>query len=189
MTDQIPKKRTCAGTRKDGQACNSTVTDPNGYCFAHGRSPKQVSANARRAAERSAEVRREQVKSVRDRLRERVEEQFELIWSALRDGLEAVGSDGDPDARTRISAAQAVLAEAYGRPAQATKVELTGVEDAPVQMEVAGGRITGIQEVFELARAFGAGLGAGLIPGTPDSPVPAITRSLAEASELGELEP
>jgi hypothetical protein len=94
--------------------------------FGHGLDPVE---NGRKGGVRSGEVRREQSKSVRERLRERVEEEFELVWAALRDGLEAVGDAGDPDARTRILAAQAVLAEAYGRPPQA----LIGDPDAPIK--------------------------------------------------------
>jgi len=82
----------------------------------------EVSANALRASERSAEVRREQAKTVRGRLREKVEENVEEIWDAFNAGLKS------EDERVRLVAAQAVLAEAYGRPAQA----IVGDPDQPV---------------------------------------------------------
>ena len=58
----------------------------------------------------SGEARREQGKSVRDRLRERVEEQFDLVWSAFEAGLLS------DDERARVAAAVAALDQAYGRP-------------------------------------------------------------------------
>lgn len=67
-------------------------------------------------------MRREQGKSVRDRLRDKVEADFEKLWRAFESGL---ASD---DERTRIAAAVAVLAEAYGRPPQA----IVGDPDEPV---------------------------------------------------------
>ena len=50
---------------------------------------------------------------MRERLREKVEENVEKVWAAFEVGLES------NDERTRIGAAVAVLAEAYGRPPQA----------------------------------------------------------------------
>jgi hypothetical protein len=75
---------------------------------------------------RSGQVRREQGKSVRDRLREKVEEEFDQVWSAFQAGLSA------EDERTRFSAAVAVLAEAYGRPQQA----IVGDVDKPVRFVI-----------------------------------------------------
>ncbi len=90
---------------------------------APGRDPAE---NGRKGGIRSGEVRREQGKSVRDRLREQVEEHFELIWSAFESGLLS------DDERAKIAAAVSVLAEAYGRPAQRT--ELTGADGGPVEL-------------------------------------------------------
>lgn len=52
------------------------------------------------------------------------------------------------------------------------KVEPTG-GDAPNPVEVDGGRITGISDVFELARAVGVGLGEGLRAGATRDALPA----------------
>lgn len=41
------------------------------------------------------------------------------------------------------------------------RLELTGPGGQPVQVEVDGGRVTGLSEVFELARQFGIGLAEG----------------------------
>lgn len=82
------------------------------------------------------EVRREQGKSVRDRLREKVEEDAELLWDAFEDGLTAVLPNGAPDGRTRFAAAQAVLAEAYGRPPQAVGVAVAGPGGGPIEIDV-----------------------------------------------------
>jgi hypothetical protein len=51
------------------------------------------------------------------------------------------------------------------------KLEVTGDVQAPV--EVAGARITGITDVFALARAVGVGLGEGLRAGATGEPLPA----------------
>lgn len=63
---------------------------------------------------------------MRDRLREEVEAHHEKIVSAFKAGL---ASD---DERVRVATAQAWLAEAYGRPAQA----IVGDPDAPVRFEL-----------------------------------------------------
>jgi hypothetical protein len=47
---------------------------------------------------------------VRDRLRKKVEEQFELVWSAFEAGLLS------EDERARVAAAVSALDQAYGRP-------------------------------------------------------------------------
>lgn len=65
----------------------------------------------RRGGIRSGEVRREQAKTVRQRLREQVEAEFGRVWQAFEAGL-----DSD-DAREKLAAAVALLAEAYGKPA------------------------------------------------------------------------
>jgi hypothetical protein len=63
---------------------------------------------------------------MRDLLREKVEENAELVWAALCAGLSA------PEPRDRVMAATALMAEAYGRPA----VQVIGDEDRPVQFRV-----------------------------------------------------
>jgi len=123
------ERRTCNGVRKDGQPCRATAVADDGFCFAHGSSPELLAEVRRKAGVRSGETRREQAKSVRDRLREKVEEEFEKVWQAFADSLEAVTPDGAKDFRARCAAAQAVLIEAYGRPAQA----IIGDVDKPLQ--------------------------------------------------------
>lgn len=129
MTELV---RTCKGTKKDGNPCGSSIVDPNGYCFAHGRSPMQVAENARKAAAISADVRRELAKTVRERLREEIEDDFAAVWGAFKDALVAKTTDGDADHRARVQAAIAVLDQAYGRPPQ----QLVGDVDKPLQLVV-----------------------------------------------------
>lgn len=126
--------RRCAGIRKDGEKCQSRVVEANGFCRNHNpeRSREELVAIARRAGVQSVAVRREQAKSVRDRIREQVEEDFERIYAAFADALEAVTPEGSADFRARCQAAQAVLAEAYGKPAQA----IIGDPDAPLSFHV-----------------------------------------------------
>jgi hypothetical protein len=70
-------------------------------------SPREL---GRKGGLASGEVRREQGRSVRDRLREKVEEEFQLVWSAFEAGLLS------EDERARVAAAVAALDQAYGRP-------------------------------------------------------------------------
>jgi hypothetical protein len=122
-------RRTCQGTRKNGDPCRSTLVLDDGYCSAHSPATKvEMAELGRRGGKRSGEVRQEQAKSIRDRLREQVEQEFELVWQAFRDGLEAVDDAGQPDVRVRVVSAQALLAESYGRPPQA----IVGDSDKPV---------------------------------------------------------
>jgi hypothetical protein len=86
---------------------------------APGRDPAEL---GRRGGVRSGEARREQGKSVRERLREKVEREVELVWQAFEAGLTS------EDERVRVAAASALLAEAYGRPAQA----IVGDPERPV---------------------------------------------------------
>lgn len=119
--------RACKATTKAGNPCRSPTVGADGFCAMH--SPAKgldPSAMGRLGAERSIETRREQAKSVRDRLREQVEANADRIWDAFSTGLDS------EDERTRIGAAQAALAEAYGRPAQA----IVGDPDKPVSFEL-----------------------------------------------------
>jgi hypothetical protein len=56
----------------------------------------------------------EPVVSARDYLRDRVESEAERVWGAFSSALEATKGNGAPDFRTRLLAATALLAEAYG---------------------------------------------------------------------------
>lgn len=122
----------CAGSRKDGAPCRHRGVGEDGWCPVHRPGAGQDLVELGRAGGlASGAVRREQAKSVRDRLRERVEERFEEVWSAFEDGLSAL-TDGEPDARTRLAAATALLSEAYGKPA----VAITGDADRPLSFIV-----------------------------------------------------
>jgi hypothetical protein len=111
----------------------------DGFCAMH--SPTRVTDPAelgRRGGIVSGEVRRAQAKSVRERLRERVEEEMERVWTVFAEGLDAttgyVNGEGEwvekPDTRTRVTSASALLAEAYGRP----PVQLVGDGDRPLSV-------------------------------------------------------
>lgn len=118
-----PALRTCAGTRKSGGPCSSRILLEDGFCSAH--SPTRgvdMAALGRTAGVASGEARRELGKTVRERLREKVEDNVELIWTAFESGLTS------DDERTQIVAATAALAEAYGRPPQA----IVGDPERPV---------------------------------------------------------
>ena len=119
--------RTCVGTTKAGEPCRSRIVGSDGFCWYHSPTrPIDIVEQGRRGGLASGVKRREQAKSVRDRLREKVEADFETIWSAFEIGLES------DDERNRLAAAVAVLAEAYGRPPQA----IIGDPDAPVRFEL-----------------------------------------------------
>lgn len=125
---------TCAGVRKrDGAACRSKILLEDGYCHLH--SPTAAVdhvAFAREAGVKSGESRREAAKTVRQRLRQKVEEHVEDVWAAFRDALTATDDEGAPDMRTRLVAAQALLAESYGKPA----ITLEGNEEKPLRFIV-----------------------------------------------------
>jgi hypothetical protein len=96
---------------------------PSGYCVMHDpERPADPAALGRNGGLASGEARRELGKTVRERLREKVEENVEKVWSAFEVAL------GSEDERTRVVAAVAVLAEAYGRPPQA----IVGDPERPV---------------------------------------------------------
>jgi hypothetical protein len=120
--------RTCAGVNRHGQPCASRAVGEDGYCSMHSPTRQASAAElGRKGGLASGEVRREQAKSVRDRLREKVEEQFELVWSAFEAGLLS------EDERARVAAAVAALDQAYGRPPQA----IVGDGDKPVTFVLA----------------------------------------------------
>jgi hypothetical protein len=93
-----------------------------------------TSALGRAGGVASGEARRELGKSVRELLREKVEAEAEAVGTAFHDGLVAVTPHGEPDAKTRVLAAQGLLAEAYGPPAQAATVEVSGPEGRAVSI-------------------------------------------------------
>lgn len=116
----------CGAPRKNGEPCQSRILLEDGLCNLHSpTSTVDPAAIGRIGGLNSVETRREQSKSVRDRLRERVEENVDRIWAAFESGL---ASD---DERVQIVAATSLLAEAYGKPA----VAITG-GDQPVTFQL-----------------------------------------------------
>ena len=123
--------RTCLGETKAGDACRSRVVRPNGFCSVHDpERPVDVVEQGRRGGLRPGEKRREQAKSVRDRLREKVEKEFKAIEDAFDAGL------ASEDERVRVATAQAILSEAYGKPA----VSIVGDDDRPIVFATLLGR-------------------------------------------------
>lgn len=122
-----PPARTCAGVTTKGDACRSRAVGTDGFCNMHSPTRKVDPVEmGRRGGKRSGEIRLEQGRSVRDRIREKVEAEAERIWLAFDAGLRS------DDERVRVGTAQAALAEAYGRPAQA----IVGDPDKPVSFEL-----------------------------------------------------
>jgi hypothetical protein len=78
-----------------------------------------LAAEAKRLAEQKAEL--EQHLNVRDLLRQRAEREVERLWRAFDDALEATRAGGEPDYEIRLSAARALLAEAYAVPGEAAE--------------------------------------------------------------------
>ena len=123
--------RTCIGETKAGEACKSRIVGSSGFCWYHDpERPVDVVEQGRRGGLRSGEKRREQAKSVRDRLREKVEKEFRTIEDAFNAGLSS------EDERVRVFTAQALLAEAYGKPA----IAIVGEEDRPLVFATLLGR-------------------------------------------------
>jgi hypothetical protein len=126
--EPAPAPRMCRGVNKRGEPCRSRVLLEDGFCSAHSKlAPVTQAELGRRGGLVSGEVRREQAKSVSDRLREKIEEQFELVWDALESGLLS------EDQRARVTAAVAALDQAYGRPPQS----IGGDDEQPVTFVLA----------------------------------------------------
>lgn len=118
----------CRGVNQRGEPCRSRIVLEDGYCSAHSKLASVSQAElGRRGGIASGEVRRDQAKSVRDRLREKIEEQFELVWDAFESGLLS------EDQRARVTAAVAALDQAYGRPPQS----IVGDDEQPVTFVLA----------------------------------------------------
>ena len=76
-------------------------------------------AEAKRLAEERAELERKAAElerhvSVRELLRRRAEREVERVWRSFAEALEATRPSGEPDYELRLTAARALLAEAYG---------------------------------------------------------------------------
>lgn len=117
----------CAGTTRAGNPCRSRILVDGVYCMAHSKTlGADMAALGGKGGLASGETRREQAKSIRQRLAERLEENVDLVWAAFEDGLRS------DDERVRIVAATSVLAEAFGKPA----VTLVGEEERPVAFQI-----------------------------------------------------
>jgi hypothetical protein len=126
--------RACGARNRRGEPCRSRAVLADGFCFAHSAlAPVSQAELGRRGGLVSGEVRREQAKSVRDRLRERVEAEADEVWRVFRDAWDAVDGEGGADHRARLASAEGVLAQAYGRPPQA----IVGDEGKPVMFVLA----------------------------------------------------
>ena len=117
----------CPALKANGEPCQAISVLDDGFCQAHSSLLPAPAERGRLGGLRSGEVRREQAKSVRDRLREKIEEQFELVWSAFESGMLS------EDERARITAAVSALDQAYGRPPQS----IVGDEEQPVTFVLA----------------------------------------------------
>jgi hypothetical protein len=126
----------------------------DGFCSMH--SPARVASPqelGRRGGLASGEVRRERGRSVRDRLREKVEAEADEVWRVYRQAMDAAADDGDPDHRARLASVEGVLAQAYGRPA----TTIVGEDDRPLSFRVQReGVPASLVAVFDVLRAAGA---------------------------------
>ena len=83
------------------------------------RQAEEVAAREQELARLEAVFADENRRPVRELLRERAELSADRLWSVFDAALDAGHADGDPDHMTRVSAVQALLSEAYARPAAA----------------------------------------------------------------------
>jgi hypothetical protein len=71
----VPSLQACRAAKRNGKPCRSTILLADGFCWVHSSSsPATPAERGRKGGLASGEVRREQGRSVRDRLREKVEE-------------------------------------------------------------------------------------------------------------------
>jgi hypothetical protein len=126
--------RLCPAVKRNGETCRSPILLNDGRCWVHSTAASGSPAErGQKGGLASGEVRREQARSVRDRLRERVEAEAEEIWRVYREAFDAAVGDGDPDHRARLASVEGVLAQAYGRPPQS----IVGDSDEPVTFVLA----------------------------------------------------
>lgn len=124
-------------------------TDVNDHATAESRS------NGGKA--RAAKI-RERRRTLEDRLSEKLDQEVDAVVGVFFDALEAeyavVDNDGNatmfPAHGLRLRAARDVIHEAYGRPAQ--KVELTGEDGGPVELEHRG---VSVHDVFAVLKDAG----------------------------------
>jgi hypothetical protein len=80
-------------------------------------------ASRRQGALAAAERKRELRRSVRERLAEIAQSQAERIARVYLEAFEAADENGLPDHRVRVRAADALLAQAFGKPPMSIEVE------------------------------------------------------------------
>src|ERR671937_258198 len=104
----------------------------------HADEAQALAAEAKRLADQKAELERHL--DVRDLLRRRAEQEVERLWRTFDEALEATRAGGEPDYEVRLSAARALLAEAYAAPGEGTSDadelpdELAALRERKVQL-------------------------------------------------------
>ena len=132
--EPVQTARVCAGVNRQGEPCKSRILLEDGFCPAHSTLASTTQAElGRRGGISSGEIRREQARSIRDRLREKLEAEADQVWRVYRDAFDASGGDGDPDHRARLASVEGVLSQAYGRPPQS----IVGDGEQPVTFVLA----------------------------------------------------
>lgn len=135
---KLAAKPHCKGTRKDGEPCRSTFTDSSGLCSVHSGKLDPVAAGRKGGRGRKG-WKRQLRDVVRRRLDASANEVVELLMEAGKEDWRAVA---------------ALVEIGYGRPAQATALELSGPAGEPVRVEHAE-RLT-LGAVMALASELGA---------------------------------
>jgi hypothetical protein len=114
----VPSPRVCTAMKQSGEPCRSRILLEDGRCWVHSSlSSATPVERGQKGGLVSGEVRREQARSVRDRLRDRVEAEADEVWRVYRDAFDATDDEGGADHRARLASVEGVLAQAYGRPA------------------------------------------------------------------------
>jgi hypothetical protein len=130
--ESLPARRTCAGKRKDGSPCASTLVQDDGYCVQHSPTKRfDPRETGRVGGLKAGEQRRALSNSYRARMVQQFESDtrtYRKIVAAFQDALEAFTScpgcgEQMPDHGRRVDAARSALAELYGKPVQPTREE------------------------------------------------------------------
>jgi hypothetical protein len=99
-----------------GQACRAPTVGDDGWCSAH-RPGSNMAELGRLGGKASVKAKQDKERHARDRLRRRVDRDFDKVYSAFMAGLES------PDPSVRFRAASQLLSQAYGSPAAAAVEE------------------------------------------------------------------
>jgi hypothetical protein len=97
----------------------------------------ELRAQSQRLVEASAQDVRK--RPVRELLQDLAQQQVESIVLSFQNALEATRPDGRPDFETRLAAARALLAEAYGDTHTDAATEASGLEDELARLRVRRG--------------------------------------------------